>query len=135
MQPSVVAISVGSNNTFDHPHSDVFAALENRRDLRLFCTQATDKCQASVLSERDNVILQFQNQSRKDHSFFISPRNTQCPCSGSVIVELRDQPLIIQPNIAFHESLINFHFKEHKCSIRASATRVVGEAATSALDT
>ena len=124
VQPSIVAISVGSNNTFDHPHSDVFAALENRRDLRLFCTQATDKCQTSVLSERKNVILQFQDQSIKDHSFFILPGKTQCPCSGSVIIELRDQPLIIQPNIAFHESLINIHFKDRKCHIGAYVTRV-----------
>jgi competence protein ComEC len=135
VQPSIVTISVGSNNTFDHPHSDVFAALENRCDLRLFCTQATDKCQTSVLSERENIILQFQNQSRKDYSFFISPRDAQCPCSGSVIVELRDQPLIIQPNIAFHESLINIHFKNHKCYIDASETRVEGESSISVIDT
>ena len=42
VQPSVVAISVGSNNSYDHPHRDVFDAMQKRRDLRLLCTQATD---------------------------------------------------------------------------------------------
>jgi competence protein ComEC len=134
VQPSVVAISVGSNNGYDHPHTDVFTALQKRHDLRLFCTQATDKCQTSVQSERDNVIFKFEQQSRKDNSFFPPAREKHCPCSGSVIVELRDTPVIIQPNTAFHESLINVHFKKHKCLIRTIATAVGGEASTSSVD-
>jgi competence protein ComEC len=134
VQPSVVAISVGSNNDYDHPYLDVFAALQKRRDLRLLCTQATEKCRTSLQSVRDKVILQFEEQSRKNNSFFLSPTKNQCPCSGSVIIELRDTPFVIQPNIDFHESLINTHFKEHKCVLRMAATMIGGEALTSNLD-
>jgi hypothetical protein len=37
--------------------------------------------------------------------------------------------------LAFHESLINIHFKKHKCSIPTVATTVGGGASTSSLDT
>jgi Predicted hydrolase (metallo-beta-lactamase superfamily) len=134
VQPSVVAISVGSNNGYDHPRSDVFNAIQKRHDLRLLCTQATDKCQASVQSERNNVIIQFQKQAKKDLSFFLPPRDKQCPCSGSVIIELRDKPLIVQPNTAFHESIINDHFKEHRCFIHAEPSTVGRESYKSTFD-
>src|SRR5260370_36920021 len=77
VQPSVVVISVGSNNGYDHPHTDVFDTLQKRHDLRLLCIQATDKCQTPVQGERDNVIVQFQKQSIKDNSFFLPPREMQ----------------------------------------------------------
>ena len=91
------------------------------------------KCQTLVQGERDNVIFKFEQQSIKDTSFFLPPKEMQCPCAGSIIIELRDTPVIIQPNIAFHESLINVHFKQHKCFIRTVAT-TVGEASTSSFD-
>jgi len=136
VQPSIVAISVGSNNSYDHPHPGAFDALQKQRNLRLLCTQATDKCQTPVQSKRDNVILQFQEQAEKDNSFFLLPmREKQCPCAGSVIIELRDTPVIIQPNITFHESLINTHFKNHKCFIRTATTTAGGGAAIGSFDT
>jgi hypothetical protein len=135
VQPSVVAISVGSNNGYDHPYTGVFDALQKRRDLRLLCTQATDKCQTLVQGERDNIIFKFEQQSIKDTSFFLPPKEMQCPCAGSIIIELRDTPRIIQPNIAFHESLINVHFKKHQCFIRTVATAVGDEVSANTFDT
>ncbi len=68
VKPSIVVISVGSNNSFNHPHPGVFASLSKQNNIRLLCTQATDKCQQSVQNEYDSVILKFQTQSRKDNS-------------------------------------------------------------------
>jgi competence protein ComEC len=135
VQPSIVAISVGSNNGYDHPHKDVFDAIQKHHDLRLLCTQATDKCQKLVLSERNNVITRFQKQSEEDKSFFLLPNEKQCPCSGSVIIELRDEARILQPNIVFHESIITDHFKEHKCAIRPNFTIVGVDIIKSTVDT
>lgn len=117
VKPSTVVISVGSNNSFNHPHSDVFTSLSTQKDIRLLCTQATDKCQQSVQIGHEKVLQAFQTQSRKDNSFFINRSRKQCPCAGTVIIELGDKPLILQPDLKFHESIINIHFHEHKCRI------------------
>lgn len=122
VQPSRVVLSVGSNNTFDHPRAKVFAALRKQRNLRLLCTQATNKCQMPVQNERNNAIVAFENQVAKDRSFFLSPRKNQCPCAGTVIIELRDRPYILQPEILFHESLITTHYQNHQCNLRTIAS-------------
>jgi len=132
VRPSAVIISVGSNNTFDHPRAEVFTSLKKRRNLRLLCTQATDKCQLLVHKERNSVITAFEGQIAKDRSFFLFPRENQCPCSGTVIIELRDTPQIVQPESVFHESLITAHYRNHQCSLLsvASSTATSGEMTT-----
>jgi beta-lactamase superfamily II metal-dependent hydrolase len=121
INPNIVVISVGSNNSYNHPRPGTFAALHKRSDIRLLCTQATDNCQPTVLKEREKVISTFQAQSRMDNSLFNYPRDGQCPCAGTIIIELGDKPYIVQPNLAFHEAVINTHYKRHKCHIRVLA--------------
>lgn len=122
IQPSIVVISVGSNNIYDHPRTNVFTSLRERDNLRVLCTQATNKCQQLVQNEQERVINQFQIQSKSTNMFFIAPRQQQCPCAGTVIIELDDEPRIIQPDSNFHESLINAHFRDHKCRISGFET-------------
>lgn len=119
VRPSTVIISVGSDNTYNHPYPDVFTSLHNRSDIRLLCTQATNQChaQASVQNERSEVIDKFTAQSENARAFRTDVNNRQCPCAGTVIIELDDTPRIVQPDLAFHESLIKVHFKAHKCNI------------------
>ncbi len=119
VRPSTVVISVGSDNTYNHPHPDVFTSLHNQRNIRLLCTQATNQCQyqATVQSERSGVISKFADQAKTTNIFVTDTNSSQCPCAGTVILELGDKPRIVQPDLAFHESIIHVHFKTHKCNI------------------
>lgn len=120
VRPSVVVISVGSNNIYDHPKGEVFDSLRKQRNIRLCCTQATEKCQLNVVNERIQVVKKFTTQSEKNNLFFVLPRNNQCPCAGTVIIELDDKPRIIQPATDFHEDIIYAHFKQHQCNVRST---------------
>jgi beta-lactamase superfamily II metal-dependent hydrolase len=117
VQPSIVVISVGSNNTYDHPKAEVFSSLHKRNKLHLLCTQATNKCQQSVQNERGSITNKFQIESKDKNTFFISPKQGHCPCAGSIIIELGDEPRVLQPDSNFHESIINIHFQTHRCRI------------------
>ncbi|HVB23319.1 MAG TPA: MBL fold metallo-hydrolase [Ktedonobacteraceae bacterium] len=115
IQPSIAVIAVGSNNTYDHPKADAFNSLRKRTDIHLLCTQATDQCQSIVHNERSAVVSKFKMQSEKNSAFFIRPGQKQCPCAGTIIIELDDKPRILQPIPSFHEDIIQVHFREHKC--------------------
>lgn len=115
IQPSIAVISVGSNNTYDHPKSDVFTSLRKRTDIQLLCTQATNQCRSIIYNDSEAVISKFQMQSEKNGAFFILPRQKQCPCAGTIIIELDDRPRIVQPIPGFHEDIIHNHFRDHKC--------------------
>ena len=43
LNPTVVLVSVGANNQYDHPNDDFFAAVADHSS-RLLCTQVTGKC-------------------------------------------------------------------------------------------
>ncbi len=118
LQPSVVVISVGTDNSYGHPSSGVFTALHKRCDIRLLCTEATEQCQHLVQSERSSVIHQLELQSKKSNNEFIPMKKQSCPCAGTVIIELGDKANVLQPEIRFHhETIIKPHFKRHKCNL------------------
>jgi len=133
VQPSTVIISVGSDNTYNHPHPDVFTSLHNRGNVRLLCTQVTNQChyQASVQNERSTVMSKFADQSRKTTMFLTNTKDRQCPCAGTVIIELDSKLRIVQPDITFHQALIRTHFKNHQCNIDTdidtTATAIMAE--------
>lgn len=120
LEPKVVILSVGSDNTYGHPSAGVFASLKKRNDLRLLCTQATDSClvEGSIQDKVSVVAATLRMQAGKDSSFFVAPRYyKQCPCAGTVIIELGDQLRVVQPDSVFHRNeVINIHFKGHQCS-------------------
>jgi beta-lactamase superfamily II metal-dependent hydrolase len=119
IKPSIIVISVGTDNGYDHPNSSTFAALYRRRNIHLLCTEATDKCQPCVLNQRAAVIEKFKSQAARTNAFLITPKKNQKQslCAGTVIIELHDQPRVIQPEVTFHEAIIDEHYKEHQCYI------------------
>lgn len=44
IDPSLVVISVGTTNTYDHPHPKVIEMLDNHQKIVFRCTQATSNC-------------------------------------------------------------------------------------------
>ncbi len=121
LSPSKVVISVGSDNTYDHPSAGVFAALRKQDGVQLLCTQATSACLAgaSVESEISVITRKYQERAAVDSSFLVLPRRGHCPCAGTVIVELDDEVRVLQPDPAFHGSeVIHVHFRDHhKCRV------------------
>jgi len=118
IQPSVVIISVGSEGyKYKHPNSHVFNALFRRPNIRVLCTQATDQCRNAVLDNRDAVLQQLRSQA-DTNGYSVIGSKQGCPCAGTVIVELSDEVRILQPEKNFHrQSIIEPHFKNHKCNI------------------
>lgn len=50
IDPKLVILSVGTNNTHHHPRIQTFKLLRSRPLLRFVCTEATDQCYSSLKS-------------------------------------------------------------------------------------
>ena len=115
--PSIVVISVGTNGSrYDHPNSHVFDALAQRPEVRLLCTQVTDKCTTAVSEKREAIIERFKEHTADTGKFFVE--QSGCPCAGTVIIELGSKAQILQPSAQFHrEHIIKANYAQHKCAI------------------
>ena len=118
VQPSVVVISVGTEGEkYKHPNKEVFEtlALPEYSHIQVLCTQATNQCQMPVLDQKQSIIqLLDREASNRSCERIASKRG--CPCAGTIIIELGEEPLIIQPTRVFHQdSVIIPHFQTHKC--------------------
>lgn len=128
VDPSIVIISVGSEGQrYNHPNPSVFEAIAKRPNIRLLCTQATNQCQQSVLSQKIAVTNLLKDQANKDGQKFIGS-SRGCPCAGTVIIELKDKAHILQPSIQFHqEAIIKPHFTDHKCNLLSEPSKILDE--------
>lgn len=120
VNPSIVVISVGSDNSYSHPHPDVFTALHKREGIRVLCTQATNQCcvlNESVRDKRDDIVNKLRSQAGKSgHELIGSKRG--CPCAGTIVIELGDKAQVIQPQSKLHtDAIITPFFKRHKCNL------------------
>ncbi len=118
VDPSIVIISVGTDGIqYNHPNVHVFAAIRNRSDTRLLCTQATSRCVDNPGSHTSNIhnILEANADSRGSRLIRTS---RGCPCAGTIVIELGDQITVLQPDIAVHRNQIILPFlTSHQCRI------------------
>lgn len=117
VKPSVVVISVGTSGIkYSHPNKHVFEAIAELPDTRLLCTQGTEQCTRNIRSKRSQLIDSFKLQADQDKSFFFN-KQSGCPCSGTVILELGDSVRILQPKLEFHQDeIINSFYENHQCN-------------------
>jgi len=113
--PSIVVLSVGTDgNRYDHPNLPVFTALAER-GVHLLCTQATQRC--GLVNEsvtRNAVMTDFTAEAGKGGIGVTTSRG--CPCAGTVVIDLTDQPHIRQPTRAFHrDAIIKRYYPTHRC--------------------
>lgn len=111
-------MSVGTKGQrYDHPNDHVFNAIRNR-NMHLLCTQATGKCGISDASRtRASVSAAFRE--RGGLALPMAPVDNECPCAGTVVIDLADTPQIRQPNTAFHrDAIIKPHYKKHQCVLQ-----------------
>jgi len=118
VQPSVVVISVGTEGEkYKHPNKEVFQtlALPQYSHIQILCTQATNQCQLPVLDQKQSIIQLLDREASSRGSEPIASKRG-CPCAGTIIIELGDEPRIIQPTRVFHQDKIIIpHFQAHKC--------------------
>ena len=126
VNPSIVIISVGSEGQrYNHPNPSVFAALAKRPHIRVLCTQATGQCRQAVLGQKDAVVDLLKGRLNGSGSKLFRS-NRGCPCAGTIIIELKDQARVLQPDIPFHqESIIKPHFTDHKCNLADEPSKVL----------
>ena len=117
--PQIVVISVGTENTYGHPATEVFAEIRRRKGVRLLCTQATTQCCQDIphscgpisdLMEQEDIIWASMSNHRD---------SSGCPCAGTVIIELGRTARVIRPSAKFHiGQIIELHMKHtHQCPV------------------
>lgn len=112
VSPSIALISVGTDNTYDHPNNDIFSALSTFPQIRLLCTQATNRCGASVLSKREIIKNLIVEESKLD--YLVNHRG--CACAGTTIIELGTVLRVIQPSVNLHvDQIVKPNFTSHQC--------------------
>jgi hypothetical protein len=117
VKPSLVVISVGTYNTYDHPNQNVFVEISHRPEIRLLCTQATSQCCTKIETLRSEVLQVIKSES--EFLALLSERGNGCPCAGTVIIELGEPAKVIRPSLQMHvKQIIQPHMDTHKCSLR-----------------
>lgn len=120
VKPSVIIISVGTEGEkYKHPNKEVFEVLESPpySHIHVLCTEATNQCQASVLSQREPIIQYLDKQAESNSRKRVGSKRG-CPCAGTIIVELGNEAQVVQPSIILHrDNIIRPHFHMHKCPL------------------
>ncbi len=112
MKANFGLVSVGTSNQHKHPRPEVMAALR-RAGIVPICTQMTRQCAADLESQRGRtlpLVLPSRSLLRKDVTQKNRSRNVAC--AATVLVELRDDGIIIQ-RFADHQAMIDRLVTQH----------------------
>ncbi|MGH7492167.1 MAG: ComEC/Rec2 family competence protein [bacterium] len=115
VNPGFVVISVGTYNNYNHPNQAVFAEISRRSHIRLLCTQATPQCNSRIETARNEVLKTMKGENEFRAS--LSEHSHNCPCAGTVIIELGETAKVLSPSPQLHvEQIIKTYMDSHKCS-------------------
>ena len=105
VDPSVVVISVGSTNSYQHPASETLSFLRSiQAKVRFVCTQATNQCHADPGTIAAQVYDLLPIESRGGHS---SLNQRSCPCAGNVTVRISEDGISMGPTTEEHKRVID----------------------------
>ena len=112
VDPSVVVISVGSTNGYQHPSIETLTLLRSlQSNVRFLCTQATNQCHGELGTVATQAYELLPPESRGGHSFQ-NPR--ACPCAGNVTVRISNNGVAISPTPQQHNRVIEL-FESPQC--------------------
>jgi len=100
--PTVVVFSVGTPNPHGHPTAEVMATVRSI-GARIVCTQVTPRCHDQIAADREGIIATFPPTMKIGRS---SSFASQCPCAGSIRVEIDDEGWRVLPEAKVHSSVI-----------------------------
>jgi competence protein ComEC len=92
VSPSLVIISVGTHNPYEHPADQTLKILREYPQMRFVCTQATQKCHSPL-----------KNTSK------------DCPCAGTVEVVIGNDRMSVSPDPEEHLEIIK-QFDTPQCN-------------------
>jgi len=81
-------VSVGTSNSYDHPHVDHLGAVRRGGECRLLCTQLTPRCHGSPIELREamrNQATMVEPPYRQWDATGKSRRSKEVPCAGSIV--------------------------------------------------
>lgn len=91
IDPSLVVISVGTQNPYNHPRAETLSFLHSYPGLRFVCTQATKKCHSPLETSKE-----------------------PCKCAGTVDVKVKQNYISVHPTRENHEKIIS-QFNQPQC--------------------
>jgi len=107
IRAEVAVISVGTNNTHDHPRNDVIEALK-AAGAKVICTQITRKCCSELERLRPSVLrpihLLGRSSPKRDVTRRGSSRNLAC--AGTVLVHVTSTTLAVD-RIDEHQAAVD----------------------------
>ena len=112
VDPSVVVISVGTANNYEHPSPDTLRLLRSRQcSIRFMCTAATPRCHGKpeVMASQVRELLPLESQG--GHSYH-NPRS--CPCAGHVTIRISSTGVEVSPTLEQHGRVIDL-FETPQC--------------------
>lgn len=101
---SLHVISVGSNNTYGHPHPDIFDSLAaNALHARVICTQMTDACRGTADWPVETALgqLPISSVQHRRHD------SGGCPCGGTITVRICRDGYAVSPSPQEHGQVIS----------------------------
>jgi hypothetical protein len=99
-------VSVGTSNQHKHPRPEVVAALR-RAGVVPICTQMTQQCCSDLEAQRGRSLsLVLPSRSVMTPDVTDSNRSRNVACAATVLVELRDNAVVIQ-RFADHQAMID----------------------------
>jgi beta-lactamase superfamily II metal-dependent hydrolase len=105
-------VSVGTSNQHKHPRPEVMAALR-RAEVAPICTQMTHQCCADLEAQRGRSLpLVLPSRSVMSRDVTGSSRSRNVACAATVLVELREDSIVIQ-RLADHQTMIDLLHTSH----------------------
>ena len=121
IQPELVVISVGtSGEKYNHPNLHVLTEIAQRKNITLYCTQATVHCDAHIRTKQMSLVEKHQQQQKTVDSFLVLHKG--CQCAGTVIVDLGESLVVLQPEANFHSNLID-SFATPRCRLSITSSK------------
>lgn len=110
----VAVVSVGTTNTYKHPHGGHLAAMRRGGACRVCCTQMTPRCEADPTKVRADALavastLEWPYRHRAVPGYPSPQRAKEVPCAGTVLLSLNAAgKLTVSPSQKAHGELIDF---------------------------
>jgi competence protein ComEC len=107
LDPHIVIVSVGTNNTHGHPRADVIQTI-SAHGIKVLCTQITKQCCDDLESLRPGVLHPLTHLSRSSPNRDVNSRGNSrnVACAGSIRAIISDEEIVVD-RLDEHQSAVD----------------------------